>query len=195
MSRVTSLMVVGLLCVCGSLAQTAPPLRNVEDVDKFLAGSTLKECKTHFHECAQNLSDLQQWADANYPIGQRLSAANLQLMTENNHLTVVNRELQSEVTENRVELFFWLVAAGVGLVAVSMTVRFLWRKWRLSPAGKQLAVLVLGALWMTAAVFVALDNPSLSVHPINLAVTVVVYSLPAILFAGIAFWWFEKAPK
>jgi hypothetical protein len=114
-------------------------------------------------------------------------------LADNDELTVANRKFEKELNDQRAWLFFGFAGVGAGLAVAFLTVRFLWRKWRLSPTGKQLGVLVLGALWMTAAVFVALNDSTLAPHPINLAVTVVVYSLPAILFASIAFWWFEKA--
>jgi hypothetical protein len=71
-----------------------------------------------------------------------------------------------------------------------------WRWFRqvrpIPTAKKQLAILLLTATWITACVFIALSDGTLSTHPINMAVIVFMYSLPAILFGGIAVGWIGR---
>ena len=55
-----------------------------------------------------------------------------------------------------------------------------------------LAVLILGSVWITAAALIAVNDSDLSKHPVNMLFTVLVYSLPALLFGGVGFWWFGK---
>jgi hypothetical protein len=59
---------------------------------------------------------------------------------------------------------------------------------------KQLLVLTVGAGWVTVA-GIGVSDSNLSNHPVNLFLTVVVYSLPALTFGGIGFWWFGKTEK
>lgn len=61
-----------------------------------------------------------------------------------------------------------------------------------APARRQLMVLVLGAIWISVAALIAVNDAVLSRHPVNMLFTVLVYSLPALLFSGIGFWWFGK---
>lgn len=184
MNRVTSLIVVGLLvCVCRSLAQTAPPLRTVEDLDKFLAGGTLKECQTHFHECAQNLSELQEWADKNYPIGERLAA-------ENEHLRA--QAALEDKSELRLRIFISMGGVGFGLFLAWGAVKAIRRWWPSSKQRRQLITLLLMATWVTVAVVVAANDSHLTYHPVNLTLSVFVYSLPALTFGGVGVWWFGR---
>lgn len=189
MNRVPLLALATLILVTSGLAQTtltSPPIRNEEDLDKFLAGTTLQECQAHFHQCAHDLSDWMKWGDENYPIGQRLYAENIRL-------TADNKKLRSDLESNHVWLLLGFAGIGVGLGVVLVSIRFLWRKWRASPTGKQLTVLALGATWISVTALVSASTPRLSVHPVNLAFTVGVYSIPALLFSGIGFWWLDRA--
>jgi hypothetical protein len=143
--------------------------------------------------CQAKVKEWDDWAAVNVPRAKSYYDANLVLEADNERLLGTNQSLTEDLAKNRPVVFFEFCGIGAGSVVALVTLWILWRKWRLSPTGKQLGVLMLGAAWMTVAVFVALNESTLAAHPINLAVTVVVYSLPAILFAGIAFWWFEKA--
>lgn len=46
---------------------------------------------------------------------------------------------------------------------------------------------------MTGAAVVAVNDSDLTKHPVNLLFTVLVYSIPALAFGGIGFWWFGRA--
>ena len=191
MNRVLSLPIVVLVLVSSGLAQgklASPPIRNEEDLDKFLAGSTLQKCQAHFHQCAHDLSEWMKWGSETYPIGQELYAENIKL-------TADNKKLRSDLDSNHVWLLLGFAGIGVGMGVVLVSIRFLSRKWRASPTGKQLVVLVLGAAWVSITALVSASTPRLSVHPVNLALTVGVYSIPAMLFSGIAFWWLDKAKR
>jgi hypothetical protein len=86
------------------------------------------------------------------------------------------------------------VGLGAGIFLAFLLVRGLRRAWPLSSARKQLVFLILGAIWITGAAFVAVNNSDLSRYPASVLFTVLVYWLPGLLFSGIGFWWFGK-PK
>jgi len=185
MNRDTLLIGIGLLlCLCRASAQTAPPpLHAIEDVDRFLAGSTLKECQGHFHECEQNLSDLQEWAGRNYPIGQRLAAENEQLRA---------RAVSEGKAEVRLRIFIGFGGVGFGLFFAWATVKAIRRWWPSSKQRRQLITLLLMAAWVTVVAAVGIGDSALAHHPINLAVSVFVYSIPALAFGGVGVWWFGR---
>lgn len=86
------------------------------------------------------------------------------------------------------------VGIGIGIMCAFWLVRGLKRLWPVSHKAKQLVFMVCGAVWITAAGLMAVNDSDLSRHPVNMLFTVLVYSLPALAFGGIGFWWFGK-PK
>jgi hypothetical protein len=96
--------------------------------------------------------------------------------------------------------FFWAMGLGVGLIvaltiskAIKRACPLIKRASPSSPTKQQLFVLIVGASWISVATLLAiLLNSDLSGHPINLLATVGLYSLPAILFGGVCFWWIGK---
>lgn len=125
-----------------------------EDLDKFLAGGTLPECQVHFHQCSHDLSEWVKWGNENYPIGQQLYAENVRLAAD-------NKSLRDDLDSNRVRVFLGFAGVGAGFGVVVVSVRLLRRKWRASPLGKQLTVLVLGAVWVSVVALVSGNIPSL----------------------------------
>jgi hypothetical protein len=168
------------------MAQTAQPSTGKaiteEEVDKILAGKTLSECQQHFHRCERDLTQLQIWADENYPIGQRLAADNNELRSE---LASSNRDI-------RVRVAIAFAALGFGMFLAFLIARAVHRVWPLSFEHKQLAVLVLVAIWVSTATLFAVSNAHFWLHPISSGVGVGVWSLPALTFGAVAFWWFGK---
>jgi hypothetical protein len=59
-------------------------------------------------------------------------------------------------------------------------------------AKKQLIALVAGAIWVSVAALISVDDARLTDRPVSLVFTIFAYSIPAALFSGIAFWWFGK---
>jgi ABC-type dipeptide/oligopeptide/nickel transport system permease component len=184
MNRIVLLLAVLVLAGC-TLAQTAksPPgkIISFEDLDKFLAGRTLPECQKNFHECESKLTDLKSWADRNYPIGQQLAAENEQLRSE---------LARNTATWLRVCIIF--AALGFGIFMAFLVSRGVRRAWPLSFEHKQLAVLLLVAAWITVAVVFAVSDSRFWVHPMSSAFGVGVWSIPALVFGAVAFWWFGK---
>lgn len=58
---------------------------------------------------------------------------------------------------------------------------------------KQLVAVLLASGWISVAAFIAANDRELSHHPVNLIASVFVFSLPAILFGGVSFWWFGRS--
>jgi hypothetical protein len=151
-----------------SVAQTPepePPIRTMQDVDKFLS---------------KPLSDKDLLQARTYEL-QECRAQNLRLQ----HDLGLHREF-------RLRIFVGFIGVGAGLLIAFFVLRLLRRAWSVSLAGKRLAVLVLGAAWISAVVLVEGSNEYLSRHPVDLAVAVTVYSIPVALFSGIGVWWLGK---
>lgn len=136
-------------------------------------------------ECQATVLRWQKWNDQRFRDEKPLQTENTQLKER---LAVAEY-----AARDYVQLFAAFVAIGLGIFVAFVIFRGL-SQFLLSssPAKKQLVVLVLAAMWISVAVVVGTQDRRLSNHPINLATTVVVYSLPAIMFATIAFWWFER---
>lgn len=154
-------------------------------------------CKT-FLECQARVHSWEQWFNENVPKCKTAMADAKRLDDENSKLHYANEDLQSENyrlkhSEIGFELLISVVGIGLGIGSTFYLARALRRFWRISARGKQLAFMVLGAFWMTGAALVAVNDSDLSKHPVNMLFTVLVYSLPGLLFGGIGFWWFGRA--
>jgi len=53
-------------------------------------------------------------------------------------------------------------------------------------------VLVMGAAWVSVVALIAASDSRFSYHPVSSALRVGVWSLPALVFGAVAFWWFGK---
>jgi hypothetical protein len=150
--------------------------------------------------CQAKVYEWQQWYDANIAIFGDLKTNNYQLKQENADLQSANSELRNDLrTAEPVGVFSGLLGIGAGISII-----FLLAKWTrraqlstpmLSRDTKKLFLLIGGAVWISVVVVICSQAQSLYLHPLNLLVAVVVYSIPAILFDGIAFWWLRKPEK
>lgn len=152
------------------------PMRTIQDVDLAL--------------CRSDLAQWKDWYKTNQPI-INATISNLHTVQDDNARL---RERLQSIEET------WLMGgaglgAGVFLMFIFATAAK--RVWTsvpaVAPVKKQLLVLILAASWITIAAFLAEQQPRLVNHPVNMAFTVAMYSLPALLFGGIAVWWFGKA--
>lgn len=117
----------------------------------------------------------QAWYDQNW----------LPVKAENDRLSNVNREI-------RLRMGIAFGAIGFGLFMAFLVARGVRRAWPPSFEHKQLAVLVMVAAWVSIAALVAVSNSRFWYHPISSAFGVGVWSLPALVFGAVAFWWFGK---
>jgi hypothetical protein len=146
----------------------------------------------------------EEWARENVPKHEKLLADYDEMRRKNDDLAADNfvlKEKMEALSSVPGQLIFWISAgSGLGLFAAFMLFKAVKRGWPLigraslsSPAKKQLFVLIVGATWISVSTLLASSlNNDLSAHPINLLATVGVYSLPAILFGGVCFWWIGK---
>lgn len=181
---VSLFFVVGL---CLVFAWSVKPQDQQDDIqqqtDKFLAARRLKELS----ECNAKVQEWESWWNENRPNYDRVRLTNDELTTENFRLHG-KLESQSWVV---MQWLFWISAGlGSGVLAMYAVVKSVKWLWPSSAPRKQLFVLILGATWISIAVLLAflIDRGG----PINLVATVSLYSLPAILFGGIGFWWIGK---
>ena len=59
--------------------------------------------------------------------------------------------------------------------------------------GKQLAVLLLVGSWCSACCLYQALDPVLMLHPINAAVTALLFSASALIFGAVSLWWLSQA--
>lgn len=83
---------------------------------------------------------------------------------------------------------------GFGLAAAVLGLKHIIHLWSLSVLGKQFVAMLAAATWVSTVVFLQASDKALSSRPISVALSVFVYSLPAILFSGIAVWWLRRQP-
>ena len=143
----------------------------------------------------KDLSDcdakVQNWEtcgnSTNVPNYNRARQDNDELTAENSRL---NRKLEPQSWVVMQWIFWVSLGLGVGMLAAFAIFKAVKLGWPLSALRKQLFVLISGATWITIAALIGLLNGREG--PINLLATVVVCSLPAILFGGVCFWWIGK---
>ncbi len=173
-----ALLVVSILCVC--VLAPADPKR----------WKSISECDSEWNAWADRAMPHYQTLSRDYEV---LKVSYNTLKEENENLKV---SLALESTQNK-WLGFWSVGilGGVSIGIVILIAKWFRRMRPLSAARKQLIWLVLGAVRITVAALIAVNDYELSKHPVNMVFMVLVYSLPAVLFSGIGFWWFGKAKQ
>jgi hypothetical protein len=164
-----------------------------------------QEPKATLSECYAKVQEWEEWADRNLqnvpppPLRPGQQASSIIEPTPEQFAHNVRR-IREEESKSQWLWFFRAMGLGAGLIVALTISKVIKRAWPLiqraspsSPAKKQLFVLIVGATWISVATLVAVMlNNDLSDHPINLLSTIGVYSLPAILFGGVCFWWIGK---
>lgn len=136
---------------------------------------------TPLEGCQSELKKWQEWGRINAPRHEQL---------------IRDYEMLEQDRSNQLAAFIaGGLAIGFGGGMAVLGIKGLRRIWPLSRERKQLAVLILGAAWITIAGFVVANDSWLSQHPVNMLLTIFVYSLPALLFGGIGAWWFGRARR
>jgi|ERR1035438_7848437 hypothetical protein len=150
-------------------------------------------------ECEAKEQEWEQWSASNVPKCKAAMKDADRLEGENATLRFSNEAL--EHTRIRGDIGTAGVGIGIGVFGAFWLVRGLRRLWQrkrlgpkplLTPTQKQLIALILGAIWVSVAAMIGANDDALSKHPVNLLFTVLVYSLPALSFGWIGFWWFGK---
>lgn len=164
MLRATSLVLLTLLiCACVSLAQT------YDDLGK----------------CNARNAQLEQWYAENKTKYDQLLADNVRLEKENDELA------EQDNAKNGNRGIFLAFVFGLGATAAYLTYRGIKKVWPPSSQHKQLAVLMLAAVWIVVASLIAIAvSPHASVSMTKFRA--LIYSLPGVLFGGIGFWWFGR---
>jgi hypothetical protein len=149
--------------------------RHVEPVaDSVL----LKDCRNSLHQW-------DEWSKVNVPLCDKWKADNAQLLKEND-------ELQEEANARRNNGFLLMAGVfGFGVGMAYLLYRAVKKIWPPSSQHKQLAVLIVGAIWVAgASLYAIVSSPRASASMTELRA--MVYSLPGVLFGGIGFWWFGR---
>jgi len=118
-----------------------------------------------------------------------LQARNDQLFAQKENL---QREIQRNDRDMATRVFVAFGAIGFGLFMAWGILRAIKKWWPISNRRRQLITLLLMATWVTVAAAVAANDARLTYHPVNLTLSVFVYSLPALAFGGIGVWWFGR---
>lgn len=171
-----------LVCVAQDAAQPTPEQkldkvigRHVEPVSD---SALLKDCRNSLHQW-------DEWSKVNVPLCQQWNADNTRLLKEND-------ELQEEANTRRNNGFLLIAGVfGFGLGMAYLLYRAVKKIWPPSSQHKQLAVLIVGAVWVAgAALYAIVSSPRASASMTELRA--MVYSLPGVLCGGIGFWWFGR---
>jgi hypothetical protein len=136
-------------------------------------------------ECQGKLQQWEDWRKVNIPLCQQWHDDNALLLKQND-------ELQEEANTKRNDWFLLVAGAfGFGVGMAYLLYRGIKKIWPPSSQHKQLAVLVVGAVWVAgAALYAIVSSPRASASMTELRA--MVYSLPGVLFGGIGFWWFGR---
>ena len=110
-------------------------------------------------------------------------------MPKYNEITANYETLEKRNTELEDERPYFLAAAfGVGLFIVFAIGKGIRRAWPLGSERRRLVLMLLVASWISLAFFGAHANGDS-----DWSSDAFVYSLPALLFGGVLFWWFGKS--
>ncbi len=180
-------------------------------VSVLLLGDFSLASPQHFNslaDCQAKIDEYTTWYDANVGKYESLLADYKKLKAENASLTEENEEYQREIPLGGFgpyDKYKPLMHTGVAFVGFGIgsliafliykALRALKRLWPVSYKGKQLVFMVCGAIWIIGAAFVGVNNSDLSRYPASVLFTVLVYSLPGLLFGGIGFWWFGRGSE
>jgi hypothetical protein len=173
MLRAAPLVLVLLLC-CVGVSQTGGKAISRADLDKFLAQGGPDKLA----QCTARVQEWQDFYDSYKPFCEQLK--------------MENATLRHDIPETRMRIFIGFGAVGFGAFMAFLVSRGVRRVWPLSFEHKQLAVLVMVAAWVSVAALVAVGNSRFWYHPVSSAFGVGVWSLPALVFGAVAFWWFGK---
>ena len=185
-----------LLCLAAIVqAQTAPKNDADKELEKLLGRSLQSKPsqeKSGLQECQELLQQWQDWYGSNIPVHKQLMADYATLSDSYYQLKDRNEHLEGAVRSIDRKVFCGFAGVGVGVFLAFMALRAIRRWWPVSKQRRQLITLLLVASWVTIAALIGLSDPRLSYHPVNLALSVFVYSLPALTFGSVAVWWFGR---
>ncbi|HEY1526908.1 MAG TPA: hypothetical protein VGH51_11770 [Candidatus Angelobacter sp.] len=174
---------LSLILALLSLPVVAQQHADKEELKRAFTEKLLQIRADELKQCQQKLQEWQGWATVNAPKNDALIKNNEELAQENLHL-------QSEKPS-----FAQMVGVGVGVgmgLGIIACAALFWRKLAPSSPRKQLTILTLCSLWIIVAGVALSSERNLSMHPINLLVSVFIYSMPAILFGAISLWWLKR---
>ena len=162
-----------------------------EEFEKILGRKITPESKA-LTDCRAQITEMNAWYQKTKPVHDQLLADYRALETRNSEL---EQDLLNSDRTVRYRVAAGFAGLAAGICIAFLAVKILIRVWPASPQKKQLIILVFGALWISVASVVGANDSQLSIHPVNLAFTVGIESMPAVLFSGIAFWWIEKTKQ
>ena len=173
MLRATPLLAVLLLWCPLCATQAGKPISKA-DLDKFLAQGGPDKLA----QCTARVQEWQDFYDSYKPFCEGLKTENATLKRDANSAPL--------------RIFVAFAAVGFGGFLAFLVSRGVRRVWPLSFEHKQLAVLIMVAAWVSIAALVAVSDSRFWYHPVSSAFGVGVWSLPALVFGAVAFWWFGK---
>ena len=103
-----------------------------------------------------------------------------------------NDRLHAENSQTALRIFLIFAGIGAGASSAWGALKAIRRWWPVSKQRRQLITLLFMAAWVTTAAVIGLSDSRLAFHPVNLVLSVFVYSLPALTFGSVAVWWFGR---
>ncbi len=180
-----------LISACVAQSPQKPKETPEQELERVIGRDPTKPIpdSVKLKECQDSLRQWQDWSKVNVPICKQYESDNTALVAKNQEL---EEGIIDKNREFRLQIFSGFSGIGFGVFLAFMAVRAIRRWWPISKQRRQLITLLLIATWVTVVALVMANNPSAVHHPINLAVMVFVYSLPALAFGGVGVWWFGR---
>lgn len=183
-------MIVLLCLICMAvptitLPQQEQPGKSADLKQQFqeafcqIRSNELKDCQDH----------LQQWQTRWDQIVYKNEALSAEKEELRNEIADLKNDDHSSVSFTQYLGLGFGLGIGAGVVVVLV---LFWRRLKPTSPKKQLAVLVFCSAWIVVTGMVMEADSTLNKHPINLLVSIFVYSLPALLFTAVSLWWLKR---
>ena len=185
--RAAWLLVVMVLAVGAQVSKTPE-----QEAEKILGRPLNGKPASTVQQCQAQVKEWQDWYERNIPIHTQLRADYAQLSDKYDGVKAENDRLNAENSQVGFRIFVLFAGIGAGLSLAWVSGKAIRHWWPMSKQRRQLITLLLMAAWVTVAAVLALSDSRLSSHPVNLVLSVFVYSLPALTFGGVAVWWFGR---
>jgi hypothetical protein len=181
---------VYLLCLCVLALATCSAQQGHDDPNPATDETQQKaepQQTSDLHQCRDKVKQWEDWAAENMPIHEALVRDFDALQAENR---ILKEELGTQGNVKFIAILLLGTGIGFGIGLLWIAIRALRRMRPFSKERKQFLTLLVSAAWISFAAVMAMNN--IGTHPLTQVVAAFLFSLPAVTFGSILFWWFGK---